>query len=109
MSRKPRFALSGVPQHVIQRGNNRESCFFAEDGHRCSLLTATRRRAYRGLFGAHLAPEEVHAIRAALNQELVLGRKDFKDKIERMTQRQARPVKPGRPRTKETAEPVPGA
>ena len=31
MPRKPRFNLIGVPQHVIQRGNNRDPCFFAED------------------------------------------------------------------------------
>ena len=30
MPRKPRFTLPGVPQHVIQRGNNREPCFFGE-------------------------------------------------------------------------------
>lgn len=29
MPRKPRFQLPGVPQHVIQRGNNRQPCFFA--------------------------------------------------------------------------------
>ncbi len=29
MPRKPRFNLIGVPQHVIQRGNNREPCFFS--------------------------------------------------------------------------------
>jgi len=29
MARKPRFNLIGVPQHVIQRGNNREPCFYA--------------------------------------------------------------------------------
>lgn len=28
MPRKPRFNIVGVPQHVIQRGNNREPCFF---------------------------------------------------------------------------------
>jgi putative transposase len=28
MPRKPRFHLPGYPQHVIQRGNNREPCFF---------------------------------------------------------------------------------
>ena len=27
MSRKTRFVIPGVPQHVIQRGNNREPCF----------------------------------------------------------------------------------
>ena len=30
MARKPRFNLPGVPQHVIQRGHNREPCFFSE-------------------------------------------------------------------------------
>ena len=31
MGRKPRFDLIGIPQHIIQRGNNRESCFFHQD------------------------------------------------------------------------------
>ena len=31
MSRKPRFVLPGVPQHVIQRGNNRDPCFCSND------------------------------------------------------------------------------
>ena len=30
MARKPRFNLPGIPQHIIQRGNNREPCFFTE-------------------------------------------------------------------------------
>ena len=30
MARKPRFNLPGVPQHVIQRGNNREPCFYGD-------------------------------------------------------------------------------
>lgn len=35
MARKPRFTLPGVPQHVVQRGNNRTPCFFSEpDRHR---------------------------------------------------------------------------
>ena len=28
MARKPRFLLPGVPQHIMQRGNNRKPCFF---------------------------------------------------------------------------------
>ncbi|VAW91577.1 Transposase and inactivated derivatives [hydrothermal vent metagenome] len=28
MPRKPRFNLPGIPQHIIQRGNNRKPCFF---------------------------------------------------------------------------------
>lgn len=34
MPRKPRFTLPGIPQHIIQRGNNREPCFFAEEDYR---------------------------------------------------------------------------
>lgn len=29
MARLPRFCLPGIPQHVIQRGNNRQPCFAA--------------------------------------------------------------------------------
>ena len=30
MPRKPRMYLAGVPVHVVQRGNNRDACFFSE-------------------------------------------------------------------------------
>ena len=30
MARLPRLNLPNIPQHVIQRGNNRTVCFFAE-------------------------------------------------------------------------------
>lgn len=224
MARKPRFVLPGVPQHIIQRGNNREPCFYADadysrylsnlheaaqknnaaihayvlmtshvhllvtpgspfsimhmmqdlerkyvryinhtyqrtgtlwegrykaslvdsedylltymrnielnpvranmvdhpSAYRWSSYTAntggvnnlliephpiyqslgdtstSRQYAYRELFRSHLEPEQVHQIREAINQELVLGRNDFKDKIERMTQRQTKPKPLGR-------------
>jgi len=32
MSRLPRFVLPGHPQHVIQRGNQSNSCFLSESG-----------------------------------------------------------------------------
>jgi putative transposase len=28
MARQPRIDLAGIPQHLIQRGNNRQACFF---------------------------------------------------------------------------------
>jgi putative transposase len=226
MSRKPRFVLPGVPQHLVQRGHNREPCFFApadyqrylHDFHKAALknrvqihayvlmtnhvhllvtpetpyglthtmqdtgrtfvrylnaaykrtgslwegrykaslidseaylltcmryiemnpvragmvqhpgeyrwssfavnaqgkldtmltrhplylsLGKTRREreyVYRELFRCDLDSGEVHRIREALNQELVLGREDFKDRIEQMLNRQVRPGVPGRPR-----------
>lgn len=31
MPRRPRVHLDGIPLHLVQRGHNREPCFFAED------------------------------------------------------------------------------
>ncbi len=49
MTRKPRFNLIGVPQHVIQRGNNRGPCFFAEDDYNRyleDLISASKKENY---------------------------------------------------------------
>ncbi len=225
MARKPRFNLPGISQHVIQRGNNREPCFYAEDdycrylgdlqealGHNdCRLhayvlmtnhvhllltpmrehsvshlmqdlgrkyvryINHTYRRsgtlwegryktslvdseayllicmryielnplranmvahpgeyrwssygsnahgeynplltphpvfrqlgknplscqhAYRELFRQHMDHTTIHIIRDAVNQELVLGREDFKDRIEQMARRRTRLGRSGRP------------
>ena len=46
MPRKPRFNLVGIPQHVIQRGNNREPCFFVEEDYQrylCDLQESALR------------------------------------------------------------------
>jgi putative transposase len=37
MPRRPRLALPNVPLHIIQRGNNRQACFFAEEDYRVYL------------------------------------------------------------------------
>lgn len=37
LPRRPRLALPGIPLHLIQRGNNRQACFFAEDDYRVFL------------------------------------------------------------------------
>ena len=34
MARQPRIDLAGIPQHLIQRGNNRQACFFTDDDRR---------------------------------------------------------------------------
>ncbi len=34
MPRKPRMYIPGIPAHVVQRGNNREPCFFSDDDYR---------------------------------------------------------------------------
>ncbi len=37
MPRRARLTLAAVPMHVIQRGNNRQACFFADDDYRLYL------------------------------------------------------------------------
>ncbi|MGH8525252.1 MAG: transposase [Gammaproteobacteria bacterium] len=51
MPRKTRMYLPGIPVHVVQRGNNRDACFFCEDEYRDFL---DRLREGRGRFGVAL-------------------------------------------------------
>ena len=51
MPRKPRFNLPGIPQHVIQRGNNREACFFTQRDYRRYLEDLDESAAR---FGCHI-------------------------------------------------------
>jgi putative transposase len=46
MSRRPRLKLDGVPIHIIQRGNNRNACFYADEYYQFYLesLDAKRKR-----------------------------------------------------------------
>lgn len=37
MSRAPRIDIAGIPQHIIQRGNNRNACFFTGNDYRYYL------------------------------------------------------------------------
>ncbi len=37
MPRRPRLTLPDVPLHIIQRGNNRQACFFAEEDYQLYL------------------------------------------------------------------------
>ena len=41
MARLPRLDLPGIPQHIVQRGNNRLPCLF-DDGDRLRYLQALR-------------------------------------------------------------------
>ena len=37
MPRRPRIHLDGVPLHIVQRGHNREACFFGEEDYQAYL------------------------------------------------------------------------
>lgn len=45
MPRKPRFDVVDLPQHVVQRGNNRQRCFFCESDY-LTYLEYLRRACY---------------------------------------------------------------
>ena len=45
MPRRPRIKLAGIPQHIVQRGINREACFFAEEDYHCTLHWLTKSAA----------------------------------------------------------------
>lgn len=70
---------------------------------RLGKTVAERQQAYRELFISYLHPLELHDIREALNQELVLGREDFKDKISQMIKRRVSSGVSGRPRIEEVS------
>jgi len=38
MARLPRLNLAGAPQHILQRGNNRQVCFFEEQDYKVYLV-----------------------------------------------------------------------
>jgi len=62
MPRKPRFNLIGIPQHVIQRSNNREHCFYAEEDYRRSTTkiesNSIHRKPLLGPYAGVGAPTE---------------------------------------------------
>ena len=50
MPRRPRIHLAGLPLHIVQRGHNRDACFFAEEdyhAYRQWLGEALRERGCR--------------------------------------------------------------
>jgi REP-associated tyrosine transposase len=64
MPRKPRNYLSGIPAHVVQRGNNRNACFFTEDDYLFYLecLRAGLRRYAVKLHAYVLMTNHVHLL-----------------------------------------------
>ena len=56
--------LPGIPAHIVQRGNNRQACFFAEADYRCYLdRLAQGLRRYRVILHAYvLMTNHVHLL-----------------------------------------------
>ena len=64
MPRRARLVVPGVPWHIIQRGNNRNSCFYAEEDYRYYLETLSEQaRKYHCAIHAYvLMTNHVHLL-----------------------------------------------
>jgi len=64
MPRRARIALADVPLHVIQRGNNRQACFFSDDDYRFYLdqLRQCAQRAGCAVHAYVLMTNHVHLL-----------------------------------------------
>ena len=73
MPRRPRLLLPGVPLHIVQRGHNRQRCFFTDSDH---LVYLEWLRTHGGAIGCSihayvLMPNHVHIL--ASFDEIVLA------------------------------------
>lgn len=71
MPRKPRMYMAGVPCHVIQRGNNREACFFSDDDYSFYLecLKDACERYYVSCHAYVLMGNHTHLLLSPNNEE----------------------------------------
>ena len=63
MARLPPLNLPNIPQHVVQRGNNRQVCFF----------NATDNAVYLDKLKNHMPDYTIAEIRDSVNKAWVLG------------------------------------
>lgn len=79
MPRRPRVHLDGLPLHIVQRGHNREACFFADDDYGCHLhwLGAALKDTACALHAYALMTNHVHLLitpsRAGAVPELLIS------------------------------------
>lgn len=78
MARLPRYVLTGQPQHIIQRGNNRSIIFVAEDDYRFYLECLAEAAKRHGC--------DIHAYVLMTNHVHVLATPRHKDSIAKMLQ-----------------------
>ena len=73
----------GLPVHVIQRGNNRQT-IFCSDEDMATYASYIRKAAWRNLIGEVLDAELITKIRQCANAGLVLGSQNFREQVERL-------------------------
>ncbi len=58
MPRRARLRLAGVAWHILQRGNNRSACFYAEADYQYYLETLGEQAQRWGLRGSRIRADE---------------------------------------------------
>ena len=73
MARQPRIVLPGQPHHVVQRGNNRSSVFFADDDYRQYLVWLREAADKHGcvIHAYVLMTNHVHLLLTAVAEESI--------------------------------------
>jgi len=73
MPRRPRIHLDGAPLHIVQRGHDREACFFAEEDYHAYLhgLKHALAEAHCALHAYALMPNHVHLLLTPKRAETV--------------------------------------
>ncbi|MCK7576951.1 MAG: transposase [Chromatiales bacterium] len=73
MPRRPRVHLDGVPLHIVQRGHNREPCFFGAEDYPCYLhwLGVALKEAACALHAYVLMTNHVHLLLTPTKAESV--------------------------------------
>lgn len=82
MPRKPRFFVSGVANHVIQRGNNKDAVFFEEEDYRKYLTILNEAATKHGV--------KIHAYILMTNHIHLLATADTTNGISQMMQQVGR-------------------
>ena len=123
LPRPRRHNIPGIPQHVTQRGNNRQACFFKGDD-RQIYLELLHKAAIRRVCSVHayvLMTNHVHLllppdtadgvsrlkIRYTNSKDLPLGSKSFLAEIESQLKLKLGSGKVGRPRKENKLDPTP--
>jgi putative transposase len=78
MARMPRLFVAGFPQHIIQRGNNRSACFYAEADYAFYLKKLSE--------AAELHRVKIHAFILMTNHTHILATGHNRHSIPRMMQ-----------------------
>jgi putative transposase len=77
MPRRVRFNLRDVPQHIIQRGNNRQATFFVEEDYRFYLdrLLEASRKYQCSIYAYVLMTNHAHLDSRHGQQRLAAGKR----------------------------------